>query len=179
MIGKTLVVRRKSYLLSGAIVETEAYDGKIDEAAHSFRGKTPSNSVMFGRGGKLYVYFTYGMHFCSNVVTGADGDPCAVLLRAIEPLSGIEIMSKNRFDLDNISHKERFNLTSGPGKLTKAMGINKLDNGKDLTGNEIYILDSEPIPGGSITVTKRIGISKSVELPWRFYITGNPYISRK
>lgn len=134
---------------------------------------------MFRRGGLLYVYFTYGMHFCSNIVTGEEGNGSAVLLRGIEPVDGIEFMELNRFGETELSANERINLTNGPAKLTKAFGIGRINNGTDLTGNEIFILDNEAIPKKKISSSKRIGIKKSVDLPWRFYINDNPFVSRK
>ncbi len=179
LLGKIFVRIKEGSILSGMITEVEAYDGSVDEAAHTFIGKTKRNEVMFGEGGVLYVYFTYGMHFCCNVVTGKEGEGCAVLLRGIEPLEGIDEMAVNRYGRKTISEKEKINLTNGPAKITQAFAIDRSDNGKDLTGSEIFILDAETIPLKKISVTKRIGIKKSVDLPWRFYINGNSYVSKK
>lgn len=179
LLGKTFVRVTDDQILSGKIVEVEAYDGSIDEASHSFSGKTKRNEVMFGEGGLLYVYFTYGMHFCCNVVTGNAGDGCAVLIRGIEPIIGIDKMAFNRYDRETINGKERINLTNGPAKITQAFSIKREDNGKNLTGNEIYILNAGPIPPKKISISKRIGIKKSVDLPWRFYINDNPFVSKK
>lgn len=180
LLGKILVKKDSSKILSGRIVEVEAYDGDIDEAAHTFKGKTPRNEVMFREGGFFYVYFTYGAHFCSNIVTGRDGHGTAALIRAVEPLKGIDEMIQNRFGRNElISEKEKYNLTSGPGKICKAFGINREDYGADLTGSKIYLLDQPKIPDEQIGISKRIGITKSVHFPWRFFIKGNPYLSRK
>ena len=177
--GKIIVKRSGRNFLAGLIVEVEAYDGKIDEAAHTFTGKTNRNKIMFEEGGFFYVYFTYGAHFCCNVVTGVKDHGTAVLIRAVEPLEGIEIMAKNRFGRSLLNEKEKLNLTSGPGKVCRAFGINKSHYGVDLNGDEIYLLKSRKLSDDKIVVTNRIGIKKSVDLPWRFYIKDNPYVSRK
>lgn len=179
LLGKVLVKLDNRNLLAGIIVEVEAYDGSIDEAAHTFIGKTKRNEIMFNEGGYFYVYFTYGNHFCCNVVTGKKGKGTAVLIRAVEPLSGIEKMALNRFGKKEISLNEKPNLTSGPGKVCKAFGINKEYSGIDLTGNKIFLLDRPRIKPEDIIITRRIGINKSVDLPWRFYIKDNPFVSRK
>ncbi len=160
-------------------MEVEAYDGAFDEAAHTFMGKTKRNEIIFGEGGFLYVYFTYGAHFCCNVVTGVKDSRTAVLLRAVEPLLGIEEMAKNRFGHNLVNEREKLNLTSGPGKLCKAFDIDRRYNTTDLTGDEIFILDQKKVLLNKIITTKRIGIKKSVDLPWRFCVKGNPYVSGK
>lgn len=179
LLGKTFVFNKAGGILSGKIVEVEAYDGSCDMAAHTYIGKTKRNEVMFERGGLLYVYFTYGMYHCCNVVTGEKDERTAVLIRAIEPMDGIEQMAVNRFGKSSLSEKEKLNLTSGPGKLCMALGIDKSFNGISLIEDEIYILNNRKIKDDDIAVTRRIGISKSKELPWRFYIKNNLYISRK
>ncbi len=179
LLGKILVKKDKGQILSGRIVEVEAYDGSIDEAAHTFIGKTKRNEIMFGIGGFFYVYFTYGAHFCCNVVTGEIGKGTAVLIRAIEPLKGIDFMIKNRFNKNLVNEKEKYNLTNGPGKICQAMSINKTHYGLDLTGNKVYILDAPNIKEEDIVVSKRIGIKKSIDLPWRFYIKDNLYVSKR
>ena len=179
LLGKILVKKDQGLILSGKIVEVEAYDGSIDEAAHTFIRKTKRNEIMFGIGGFFYVYFTYGAHFCCNVVTGKIGQGTAVLIRAIEPIKGKDIMIKNRFKRDLVNEKEKYNLTNGPGKICQAMSINKNHYGLDLTGNKVYLLDAPEIKEDDIIITKRIGIKKSVDLPWRFYIKDNPYVSKR
>ena len=179
LLGKIFVRKEKGVTLSGVIVEVEAYDGEIDEAAHTYIGRTKRNEIMFGVGGFFYVYFTYGAHFCCNVVTGMEGKGTAVLIRAVEPLEGEKIMIKNRFGRDLKSEKEKFNLTSGPGKVCQAFSITKEHYGIDLTGNEIFIINSRTLNEDEIGVSQRIGIKKSVHLPWRFFIKNNKYISRK
>jgi DNA-3-methyladenine glycosylase len=179
LLGKIFVKNDGGIVFSGIIVEVEAYDGSVDEAAHTYKGKTKRNEIMFGIGGFLYVYFTYGAHFCSNVVTGTQDSGTAVLIRALEPLEGINRMIFNRFGRDLIKEKEKFNLTNGPGKVCKAMSITKDHYGVDLTGNKIFLLDQPKINDARISISKRIGIKKSVDLPWRFYLNDNPYVSRK
>jgi len=179
LLGKIFVKKDKNLLLAGRIVEVEAYDGSVDEAAHTYIGKTKRNEVMFNEGGYLYVYFTYGNHFCCNVVTGKKDEGSAVLIRAVEPLSGIKTMKVNRFGKNSLTEKEKINLTSGPGKICKAFNITREHYGIDLTGNKIYILNRPKIKEDLIAVSGRIGIKKSVELLWRFYIKDNPYVSRR
>jgi DNA-3-methyladenine glycosylase len=173
LIGKYIFRIKGKHVLSGIIVETEAYTGLNDQAAHSYNGKTPRNAVMFDEGGLAYVYFTYGNHFCVNAVTCRKGTPSAVLIRAVEPVEGIEIMKKNR-GTDDI-----YSLTSGPGKLTKAFMIDRELNGASLGGNEIFI--AEKILGKSkieIGKSKRIGITKNTEKLYRFYAENNMFVSR-
>ncbi len=179
LLGKIFVKNDSKNLLAGKIVEVEAYHGKDDQAAHTFIGKTERNKIMFEEGGFFYVYFTYGAHFCCNVVTEKKGIGSAVLIRAIEPIQGLEIMAKNRFGKKLINEKEKHNLTNGPGKICQAFGINKKHYGIDLTGNKIYLLNNRKIPEDKIITAKRVGIKKSVDLMWRFYIKDNPYVSKK
>ena len=178
LLGKMLIKEDGNKVLAARIVEVEAYDGKIDKASHSFKGKTKRNEVMFNEGGYFYVYFTYGAHFCCNVVTGKQNHGAAVLIRAVEPLLGIEKMIENRFGRELKSDKEIFNLTSGPGKICKAFGFNKDYSGLDLTNSAVYIVDQPKLKKDKIGVSKRIGITKSISLPWRFFEIGNPYLSR-
>lgn len=179
LLGKVFIKKEKNAILSGMIIEVEAYDGRIDMAAHSYNGKTQRNKVMFEGGGNLYVYFTYGMHFCANVVTGNEGEGCAVLIRAVEPLGGIDIMALNRFGKIEIDEREKLNLTNGPAKFCKAFNINKTYNGIPLTGEVIFIVEGENPAPENIAVTKRIGIKKSAELEWRYFIKNNRYVSSK
>lgn len=178
LLGKILIKVERRKILAGKIVEVEAYDGKIDEASHSFRGKTKRNEVMFREGGFFYVYFTYGVHHCCNVVTGKEGHGAAVLIRAIEPLSGIETMALRRFGKKKITEKQFFNLTNGPGKICEAFAFDRSHSGLDLTGDKIFIIDNPPLRKSEIGVSNRIGISRSTELPWRFFIKGNKFLSR-
>lgn len=179
LLGKILVKVESDKLLTGRIVEVEAYDGRIDQAAHSFNGRTERNEVMFREGGYFYVYFTYGVHHCCNVVTGRKDSGTAVLIRAVEPIDGIEIMAKRRFAKKKLSEKELFNLTNGPGKICKAFGFTRNDSGTDLTGAKIFLIDQPKLKKSKTGISERIGITKSKELKWRFFETGNPYLSRK
>jgi DNA-3-methyladenine glycosylase len=179
LLGKILVKKSGSKILSGKIVEVEAYHGDYDQASHAFRGKTKRNEVMFSEGGFLYVYFSYGAHFCANVVVGPKDKGIAVLIRALEPIEGIDMMIKNRFGRKLENDKEKYSLTNGPGKLCKAFGINRSHNGVDLTGNEIFVLDQPKLKSKEVGVSKRIGITRSVDLQWRFFIKDNPFVSRK
>ena len=178
LLGKYIVKKNNGDYLCGRIVEVEAYDGNIDEAAHSFIGKTERNRVMFEGGGKLYVYFTYGMHFCANVVTGNVNDGKAILIRAVEPVDGIEKMALNRFGKKTTNENELKNLCSGPAKFCKAYKIDRNDNGTDLTGNYIFINASRLKPE-FIVSARRIGIKKSVDLQWRYYIKENKFVSKR
>ncbi|MCF8259894.1 MAG: DNA-3-methyladenine glycosylase [Melioribacteraceae bacterium] len=172
ILGKIFVKKSGSKIFSGSIVEVEAYHGAFDEAAHTFRGKTKANEIMFDEGGKLYVYFIYGMYFCCNIVTGKKDEGSAILIRGIEPISGTKCMMVNR------SKSELKNLTNGPGKICQAFGITKSDNGTDLLGDDMYLLDTPTVSSDNIVQTTRIGISKSKDLPWRFYIKNNPFVSK-
>ncbi len=178
LLGKILVKKDGKAILSGKIVEVEAYDGDIDEASHAFTGKTERTKIMFNEGGYFYVYFTYGAHYCCNVVTGKKGRGTAVLIRAIEPVEGISSMSKNRFG-NMIDEKDKIKLTNGPGKVCKAFGISKEHYGVDLTGENIFIVNMPKIKDDEIVITKRVGIKKSMDLAWRYYIKNNPYVSKK
>ena len=178
LLGKILVKVDSKNRFSGKIVEVEAYHGDFDEAAHSYGGITKRNEIMFEAGGYLYVYFTYGVHHCCNVVTGKKGQGTAVLIRAVEPLSGIDAMIKNRSVRKLKNEAQIFNLTSSPGKTCQAFGIDRQHSGIDLTGDEIFILDEEKLNSKEIGISKRIGITRSVDLPWRFFIKNNLYLSR-
>lgn len=153
------------------IVETEAYD-QSDAASHSYKGPTARNKIMFGKAGYLYVYFTYGMHYCANIVTGEAGHGSGVLIRAVEPLENEAVLERRR----NIAG---VNLTNGPAKLTKALGINKTFNGHNLRESPLRLIVHKALPKSQIVTTTRIGITKSKELPLRFYIKSNPYVSHK
>lgn len=159
---------------SGRIVEVEAYCGQIDPAAHSYRGQTPRNTTMFGPPGHLYVYFTYGMHWCANAVCGERGDGVAVLLRALEPLDGIDLM----FAARPAAKRER-DLCSGPARLTQAMGIGKAQDGDDLVDGRYRIMDDGVAPPINPMVTTRVGITRAVTERWRWYVRDNPHVSRR
>jgi DNA-3-methyladenine glycosylase len=178
LLGKVLVKKDGKKVLAGRIIEVEAYNGETDQAAHSYAGKTKRNEVMFNKGGQLYVYLTYGVHFCCNVVTGIEGKGTAVLIRAVEPVDGIKKMIKNRFNRTLLNYKEIYKLTNGPGKVCSAFGINKNHSGTYLTEDKLYLINSSLKKNEEIGISKRIGITKSVDLQWRFFIKDNPYLSR-
>lgn len=160
---------------AGRIVEVEAYVGAIDPAAHTFRGKTPRNAVMFGPPGHMYVYFTYGMHWCCNTVCGDDGEGSGVLIRALEPLAGIEAMRVAR----PRASRDR-DLCSGPARLTQALGITGAQNGIDLVGAKqgYTVVDDGTPPPENVPGSARIGIREGTDLLWRWYIAGNPNVSK-
>jgi DNA-3-methyladenine glycosylase len=171
LLGCLLVRELNGHKLVGRIVETEAYD-QADAASHSYKGRTPRTDVMFGPSGYLYVYFTYGMHYCCNVVTGPDGYGSAVLIRALEPLQGSGYMSANR------GGRTGTDLTNGPAKACQAFVIDKQWNGHDLRQEPLQLLAGEPVPDKDIVQTTRIGISQAQDVPWRFYIRDNLYVSK-
>lgn len=159
---------------SGRIVEVEAYRGEADPASHAFRGPTPRTQVMFGPAGFLYVYRSYGIHWCANVVCGDDGTAAAVLLRALEPVEGLEAMYTNRPK----ARRDR-DLASGPGKLCAALGITGDDGGADLCGDQASRIHLSPAieDVGGIYQGPRVGISAATDKPWRFWIANNPNVS--
>jgi DNA-3-methyladenine glycosylase len=167
LLGKVLV----HGATAGIIVETEAYLGGEDLAAHSARGLTDRTRVIFGPPGHAYVYLIYGMYECLNLVAERDGVPGCVLIRALEPVSGVELMRGRRGD------KKLEQLANGPGKLSVAMGITRALNGADVTRGSLVVRDAGW--AGEIEVTPRVGISKSVELPLRFAMAGNRFVSGK
>jgi DNA-3-methyladenine glycosylase len=176
LLGKILVRRDGRRLLTGRIVEVEAYLGTEDAAAHSFVGKTARNAVLFGRPGRAYVYFIYGAHYCLNVSCLPDGVPGGILFRAVEPMQGINTMFKLR-GIDESSDLRR--LTRGPGRLAAAFGITReRDNGKDLTSSrsDLYIADDGAAPP-EVMITKRIGIKKAADMPLRYIVPGNKFVS--
>ena len=154
------------------IVETEAYD-QTDAASHSYNGRTPRAATMFGPAGFLYVYFTYGMHYCCNIVSGEEGFGSGVLIRAVEPISNTEVLEKRR------GGKSGIEVTNGPAKLCQALGIDARMNGHDLTKSPLKLYIKPAIPETDIVMTTRIGINKAKDTHWRFYIKDNPYVSVK
>jgi DNA-3-methyladenine glycosylase len=170
LLGCELVHVSAEGVTAGIIVETEAYH-QNDEASHSFRGQTPRNAVMFGEGGVAYVYFTYGVHYCVNVVGGEAGEAEGVLIRALEPTQGLDLMEARRKTV------ERLNLCSGPGKLVQAMAIGPEDNGKELTSAALHI-NKRRTEQIEIVASPRIGITRATDKPWRFFIKNNPYVSK-
>ena len=170
LVGCRLVRITRGRRLSGTIVETEAYRGPRDPASHAYRGMTPRNRVMFGPPGRAYIYFTMGLHYCLNVTTEPQGTPGAVLLRAIEPHEGIYVMSKNRGSVPLVR------LTSGPGNLTKALGIDSGLDGEDLVTSDRLFLERGRKPRKILTST-RVGVSAGRSNRWRFFEWGNRFVS--
>ncbi len=160
---------------AGRIVEVEAYRGTDDPASHAFRGPTPRTEVMFGPPGFLYVYFTYGMHWCANAVTSSDGEAGAVLIRALAPIRGIEEMQAAR-----PAARRLVDVANGPAKACQAMGIDGTHDGADLVGNDrkVTIVDDGMVPPDAPVTGPRIGISVAIEHPWRFRVAGDPHVSR-
>ena len=172
LLGQLLVRRIGRRFLSGMLVEVEAYRGRDDPASHAFRGETPRNRVMFGEAGKAYVYFTYGFHHCLCVKTERRGVAGAILIRALEPLEGIELMKKNR------GREEVRELASGPGKLTQALKIDRRLNGEDLVRSERLFLARGKDAALEIRDSSRIGVDRGLEFRWRYFIGGNQFVSR-
>lgn len=186
LLGKILVRNDNGNLISGKIIETEAYIANVDKASHAYNGrKTERVMPLYEAGGISYVYFIYGKYFCFNVISGEKGNAQGVLVRALEPLENLDAMSKNRFNksYSELSKRQILNLTSGPSKLCMALNINREMNRKDLTGNELYICESNfKYKENDIVKCKRIGIDyaeEAINFPWRFYVKGNPYVSVK
>ncbi len=179
LLGCVLVSETPEGVTAGRIAEVEAYLAKNDPASHAFRGLTAGNEVMFGPPGHAYIYFTYGMHFCLNVSSAPEGVGEGVLIRALEPLTGINLMEERR-RTNNL-----YNLCSGPGKLVLAMGITKQLAGHNLTKPPLYILPekNEMVSGKNfdkeVTTSTRIGISKATDLPLRFFLQNNLFVSRR
>ena len=170
--GKILVRASSEGICSGRIVETEAYMGFKDKAAHSCRGKTPRTEVLFKAGGLAYVYLIYGMYFCLNFSTNSPDKPECVLIRALEPLEGMELMKKRR-GTDIVE-----NLCSGPGKLCGALGIGRECNGEDLCGERLFLLDDGFVP--DIAASRRVNVDyagDAAEYEWRFYVRANRFVS--
>ena len=174
LLGRVLVrTLPNGRRLAARLVEVEAYR-QDDPASHSFRGRTARTDVMFGPPGHLYVYFTYGMHFCMNAVTGADGEGSAVLLRAAEPLEGIDEMARRRG-----TDGPRL-LLAGPARLCEALGIAREHNGLDLVaGAVLHIERGLPVPDADVGAGPRVGITMAMENPWRFVVTDSRYLSRR
>ena len=172
LLGARLVSTLDGHRATGVIVEVEAYLGPDDPASHAAAriGRTRRNASMFGRGGTAYVYLSYGLHWCMNVVTGQIGEPCAVLLRAVDPIEGLDVMAARR-------GRER-DLTSGPGRVGQAFGITDALDTHDLSSPPLRLLPGWSIPPESIDVSPRIGISRAQDWPLRFSVRGNAAVSR-
>lgn len=170
LLGCQLVREIDGQLVRVRIVETESYD-ETDAASHSYKGRTPRTEVMFGASGYLYVYFTYGMHYCCNITCGPEGMGAAVLLRAVEPLENMDLLQQRR-------QKTGVMVTNGPAKLCQALGINKTLNGHNLTQHPLRLETGLAYTDENIVTATRIGISRAKDELRRFYVKGNPYISR-
>lgn len=180
LIGCLFLHRSPAGLVGVRLVETEAYRGPVDPGSHGYRGKTPRTRTMYGPPGRLYVYFTYGMHWCANIVCAEPGVCEAVLLRAGEPIVGIELMREMRGGIGN----DRL-LASGPARLTQALGIDKRQDGASLLrGGDFWCATdgvTEEYRRGSISQTRRIGLAagRGDDIPWRFVVSGHAYASRR
>jgi DNA-3-methyladenine glycosylase len=172
LLNKLLVKGRRV----GRIVEVEAYAGAADPASHAFRGRTARNATMFGPPGHLYVYFSYGMHFCANVVCGPEGEASAVLLRGLTPVAGIDEMRTAR---GPAARRDR-DLCSGPGKLCQALGLDRSFDGADLVTADlgVTLVDDGTPPPPAPGVSGRVGLSVATTVPWRFYVPGALGLSR-
>lgn len=171
LLGCVLVHNSPEGCTAGRIVETEGYLPEIDPACHAYRGRTRRNEPMWGPPGRAYVYFTYGIHHCMNVVTEPDGVAAAVLIRALEPLVGLDIMSGRR------NNRNLKLLCAGPGRLCQAMALESGLSGTSLQGPELLVLPG--VPAGDVVSTTRIGISDGKDFPWRYYPAGNRWISKR
>lgn len=170
LLGCQLLQQVNGQTVRVRIVETEAYD-QYDQASHTFRGQTMRNATMFGPAGHLYVYFTYGMHYCANIVAGPQGYGAGVLLRAVEPLVGEGVLQQRR-------GQTGANITNGPAKLAQALGVTRTMDGHDLHNQPLQLITGALNPGESIITSPRIGITKARYIHWRYYIAENPYVSR-
>ena len=175
LLGKVLCRRTHAGLLTGRITETEAYVGPIDKACHAYNYKrTPRTETLFARPGTAYIYLIYGMYCCLNFVTEAEGTPCAVLIRGVEPLENEALLAMNRYGKlpGELTAYQRKNFLNGPGKLCKAFQLDRSLNGADLTGDTLFVADDGCLPE-KIHISKRIGIDyaeEAVDFPWRFYL---------
>ncbi len=174
LLGQLLCRDTSAGLTAGMIVETEAYLSRGDPACHAFCGKTDRNAPMFGPSGRAYVYFIYGSHYCFNVVTGRRGAGEAVLVRALEPLYGLDLMEQRRG-----KGKGRLHITGGPGKLCQALAIDGSFNSHDLRCPPLWIATGTEVGAGDVSSSPRIGISRAREKLLRFYIRDNSFVSRR
>lgn len=174
LLGAVLVCRSPEGTTAGRIVETEAYLGEHDLACHAAAGRTARTEPLYGEPGTAYVYFIYGVHWCFNAVTRPVGQPSAVLVRAVEPVRGVELMRRRR-----PAARRDVDLTNGPGKLCQAMGIGREHNGLSLQRSPIRILRGERVPDRRVLVTPRIGITQCADWPLRWVIADNPFVSKR
>ena len=173
MLGTVLECETSTGIASGIIVETEAYLGEHDLACHAAAGRTARTEPLYGPPGTSYVYFIYGMYWCFNAVTRAQGLPSAVLVRAVEPLSGIELMRERRPRI-----RKEVDLTNGPGKLCTALGIDGSMSAKSLQRKPLVIREGDGIPDDNVEITTRIGITRSADWPLRWIVKGNRFVSK-
>ena len=173
LLGCILECRTADGVASGRIVETEAYVGEHDLACHAAAGRTARTAPLYGAPGMSYVYFIYGVHWCFNAVTRAEGEPSAVLVRALEPLKGIDLMRRRR-----AAAKRDIDLTNGPGKLCAALGITEAHNALPLQRSPVVIRPGMPIEAGRVLITPRIGIRHCADWPLRWIVADSPYVSR-
>ena len=174
LLGCTLSADTPEGTVSVRLVEVEAYRGADDPASHSFRGRTPRNAVMFGPPGYLYVYFVYGMHFCANVTCLADGEPGAVLLRAGEVVTDLAAAHVRR-----PTARRAADLARGPARLAALLGLDRVDNGLDLTdaASRVRLRRGDPVAPASIRTGPRVGVAAAHDTPWRFWVDGSPAVS--
>ncbi len=173
LLGKVLRCVTPEGVASGRIVETEAYVGEHDAACHAAAGRTARTEVLYGKPGRAYVYFIYGMHWCVNAVTRAQGLPSAVLIRAIEPIEGVELMRSRRRGA-----RATRDLTNGPGKLCAALGITGAQNGVSLRDSALTIRAGAPVRDRDVAITPRIGIAKAADWPLRFIVRESEFVSK-
>jgi DNA-3-methyladenine glycosylase len=174
LLGDLLTATSESGTVTARIVEVEAYRGRDDPASHSYKGKTARNAVMWGPAGHLYVYFVYGMHFCANVVCGADGEPSAVLLRAGEIVDGLDLARSRRG-----AARRDVEFGKGPARLTSALGIGREHNGTTLTDphGPLTLADCGQVPSTEVRSGPRVGVAAARDAPWRFWLDGHPAVS--
>jgi DNA-3-methyladenine glycosylase len=173
LLGKVIIKREGKKILAGKIVETEAYIGEHDPACHAYQKFTERSSVLYEKGGTIYVYFVYGNYYCFNIVTERKGTGNAVLIRAVEPIKGIEIMKIRRQKAKNI-----YELTNGPSKFCLAFDIDRKDNRKDITGKEIFVSNPLVKEDFKISTSKRIGLKVGMDFPYRFFIKNNLFVTK-
>ena len=173
LLGATLVCETADGIAGGRIVETEAYLGPHYDACHGVFGLTPRTEKLFGSPGTAYVYFIYGVHWCFNTVTMPKGHPSAVLVRALEPTIGVDLMRTRR-----PAAKRDIDLTNGPGKLCQALGIDRSHDGMSLQRGPITIRRGDAVPDASVLVSPRIGITRAADWPLRWFVRDNPFVSR-
>jgi DNA-3-methyladenine glycosylase len=173
LLGAILECRTRDGVASGRIVETEAYLGEEDLACHAAAGRTARTDPLYGPPGMAYVYFIYGMYWCFNAVTRAEGQPSAVLVRALEPIEGLVLMRRRRARV-----RRELDLTNGPGKLCQALGIEARHNRLPLDAPPLLIRRGVDVPREAVTVTPRVGISRAAHWPLRWFITDNPFVSK-